>query len=180
MRAADGWSSWRPHGKHCTIRTVWRWLLWPILDQRRAQRVEELGNRVYMLGLKGSALGCCFFPHDIINSRPLTLRRFISLRGPVRKLRSDQGTNFVGASNELTKAWNEIDDEQVRSYLLKNGCDFQFNVPHSSHMGGVWERLIRTTRSILAGLLNQHGMQLDDEGLRTLMQRRWQSSTAGH
>ena len=29
------------------------------------------------------------------------LRRFISLRGPVKHIRSDRGTNFVGACKEL-------------------------------------------------------------------------------
>ena len=36
-------------------------------------------------------------------------------------------------------------------------------------MGGVWERQIRTTRSVLSSLLLEHGSQLDDESLRTLM-----------
>ena len=31
-------------------------------------------------------------------------RRFIGRRGPVRQLRSDQGKNFIGASNELKAA----------------------------------------------------------------------------
>ena len=43
------------------------------------------------------------------------------------------------------------------------------NVPHASHMGGVWERQIRTVRSILSSLLSQHGGQLHDESLNTLM-----------
>lgn len=29
------------------------------------------------------------------------LRRFTALRGPVKEFRSDQGTNFIGAVNEL-------------------------------------------------------------------------------
>ena len=36
-------------------------------------------------------------------------------------------------------------------------------------MGGVWERQIRTVRSVLTGLLQNHASQLDDESLRTLM-----------
>ena len=35
-------------------------------------------------------------------------------------------------------------------------------------MGGLWERLIRTVRSVLSGLLEDHAQQLDDEALRTL------------
>ena len=42
------------------------------------------------------------------------------------------------------------------------------NTPKSSHMGGIWERLIRTVRSVLAGMLQELGTQLDDESLRTL------------
>ena len=36
-------------------------------------------------------------------------------------------------------------------------------------MGGVWERLIRSARSILASLFNDCGKQLDDDSLRTLL-----------
>ena len=43
------------------------------------------------------------------------------------------------------------------------------NVPAASHMGGVWERQIRTVRSVLFSLLASNGSQLDDESLRTLM-----------
>jgi hypothetical protein len=39
----------------------------------------------------------------------------------------------------------------------------------ASHMGGVWERQIRTVRSVLSALLQSNGSQLDDELLRTLM-----------
>ena len=36
-------------------------------------------------------------------------------------------------------------------------------------MGGVWERQIRSARSILAALLKQHGESLNDESLRRLL-----------
>ena len=43
------------------------------------------------------------------------------------------------------------------------------NVPHSSHMGGTWERLIRSVHNALEPLLAKAGSQLDDETLRTFM-----------
>ena len=100
------------------------------------------------------------------------LRRFISRRGPIRQLRSDQGTNFVGARKELAQALSEMDQERIKAKLLEEQCDwfsFKMNVPAASHMGGVWERQIRTVRSVLSSLLNNNGRQLDDESLRTLM-----------
>ena len=100
------------------------------------------------------------------------LRRFISRRGKVRELRSDQGTNFVGAKNELAAALKELDTTPVKEYLSSQDCDwidFNLNTPQASHMGGIWERQIRTTRSVLSSLLLEHGTQLDDEALRMLM-----------
>ena len=99
------------------------------------------------------------------------LRRFKAIRGPIRVLRSDQGTNFVGARKELKEALKEIDNDQVKEFLLQNDCSFSFrmNPPSASHMGGVWERMIRSVRSILDVILSQHGSQLDDESLRTYM-----------
>ncbi|XP_022777858.1 uncharacterized protein LOC111319323 [Stylophora pistillata] len=100
------------------------------------------------------------------------LRRFICRRGPIRQLRSDQGTNFVGAKHELKAAVAELDHKRIKRELLKENCDwftFTMNVPSSSHMGGVWERQIRSVRSVLSPLLQDNSLQLDDESLRTLM-----------
>ena len=43
------------------------------------------------------------------NTFILALRRFICRRGPVRTITSDNGTNFVGADNEMKKAVKKID-----------------------------------------------------------------------
>ncbi|XP_078352700.1 uncharacterized protein LOC144637505 [Oculina patagonica] len=99
-------------------------------------------------------------------------RRFINRRGPVRQLRSDQGTNFVGAKNELEAALMEMNHDTIQRELLITNCDWinwKMNVPHASHMGGSWERQIRTVRSVLSALLQNHGKQLDNESLSTLM-----------
>ena len=97
------------------------------------------------------------------------LRCLIAIRGPVRTLFCDKGTNFVGAANELALSWKQVKDEKVRDFLLSQQCDFHMNTPCSSHMGGTWERQIRTVRSSLQGLLQVHGGRLDTTTLRTLM-----------
>lgn len=99
-------------------------------------------------------------------------RRFICRRGPIRELRSDRGTNFIGGKSELVAALKEMDQDKVSRELLKDNCDFikfNMNVPHASHMGGVWERMIRCVRNALNFLLHSHAQRLDDELLRTLM-----------
>lgn len=99
-------------------------------------------------------------------------RRFVGRRGPVRELRCDRGTNFVGAKSEMDAALQEMNQDKISQHLLKDGCDwieFRFNVPHASHMGGVWERMIRSVRRVLTALLDQSGTQLDDELLHTFI-----------
>lgn len=45
------------------------------------------------------------------------------------------------------------DDTNISKYLNVEGCIWLFNSPHSSHMGGVWERMIGTFRRILDSML---------------------------
>ena len=96
------------------------------------------------------------------------LRPFICRRGPVRQLRSDQGTNFIGAKRELREALQAMDQCKISSEMLKEDCDwvtFMMNPPSASHAGGVWERQIRTVRSVLTALLDGNAGVLDGENL---------------
>ncbi|XP_073667523.1 uncharacterized protein [Paramisgurnus dabryanus] len=93
------------------------------------------------------------------------LRAFIAIRGPVRQLRSDQGTNFVGAKREFAEALKEMNKECLKEF----GCEFIMNTPSASHMGGIWERQIRTIRSVLTSILDQSAQRLDSASLRTFL-----------
>lgn len=104
---------------------------------------------------------------DLTDAFINALRCFIAIRGTVRQIRSDQGSNFVGAKNEMGRALNELDKERVATFLAENRCDFCMNVPDASHVGGVWERQIRTVRSVLGSVLAQSTGRLDDASLRT-------------
>ncbi|XP_065944078.1 uncharacterized protein [Magallana gigas] len=81
------------------------------------------------------------------------LRRFVAIRGSVKEFRSDRGTNFVGSTESLGIDAINVEDRPVNKFLLDNRTVWIFNSPHSSHMGGAWERMIGLTRRILDSLL---------------------------
>ncbi|XP_078330327.1 uncharacterized protein LOC111129274 [Crassostrea virginica] len=85
------------------------------------------------------------------------LKRFIAIRGNVNIFRSDRGTNFVGAVKELNFNAINVEDGPVGNFLLQHKVSWIFNPPHSSHMGGVWERMIGNTRRILDAMLLEYG-----------------------
>ena len=95
------------------------------------------------------------------------LRRFVSRRGQVTHIRSDNGTNLVGAKNELQKAISEWNHNMIQKEMFQKGVQWSFNPPAASHHGGVWERLIRMVRQVLYSILKEQ--ELDDEGLETLL-----------
>ncbi|XP_054611777.1 uncharacterized protein LOC129169411 [Dunckerocampus dactyliophorus] len=98
------------------------------------------------------------------------LRRFFAIRGPAKQLRSDCRTNFIGASKELKLIPPEPGETGIDDYLRKQRCSWVFNPPHSSHMGGSWERMIGIVRRILDSMLLQAGNpKLTHEVLTTLM-----------
>ena len=96
------------------------------------------------------------------------LRKFQALQGPVIQLRSDYGSNFVGARNELEGVLKPCDVSATQRYLLKEGCEWIFNPPHAS--GRAWERMIGVTRRILEAMLAEvSSKHLTHEVLTTLM-----------
>ena len=95
------------------------------------------------------------------------LTRFIARRGRPKRIRSDNGTNFVGADRELNHEIHRWNQRRIQGALNDQGIEWLFNVPGASHTGGAWERQIRSIRRILAGLTREQ--VLTDESLSTLM-----------
>ena len=68
------------------------------------------------------------------------LRRFIGRRGNVCLIRSDNGSNFIGASGELIQAFQEMDHSRISNHLEEHGgkwINWKRNPPLPSNMGGV-------------------------------------------
>lgn len=71
----------------------------------------------------------------------------------VEELSSDCGTNFVGAVDELIIDSIHVGDDSVKPFLNDNRIRWIFDALYSSHMGGVWERMIGVTRRILNSMM---------------------------
>ena len=59
-----------------------------------------------------------------------------------------------------------MDDQEIKAKLLKENIDCIKNPACASNFGGVWERQIRSIRSVMNGLFREHGSRLDEESLR--------------
>ena len=73
------------------------------------------------------------------------LQRFISRRGRCEKLYSDQGTNFVGAYNEIKKIMQYAANQEK--------IDWHFNPPSSPHFGGLWEAGVKAVKTHLTRVI---------------------------
>ncbi|XP_075170474.1 uncharacterized protein LOC142242837 [Haematobia irritans] len=78
----------------------------------------------------------------------IAIRSFMARRGTPREFFSDNGTNFVGAERELRESLSEVDrNEFVRTFTTAN-TKWNFNPPSAPHMGGAWERLVRSVKTV--------------------------------
>ncbi|GBN98446.1 hypothetical protein AVEN_253816-1 [Araneus ventricosus] len=81
----------------------------------------------------------------------LALRRFISRRGRPRTIYCDNGTNFRGASNVLSKLnWSKVPKETRTPKIF-----WKFIPPTAAWWGGWWERLVRTLKNLLKRTLGK-------------------------
>ncbi|XP_058815696.1 uncharacterized protein LOC131679124 [Topomyia yanbarensis] len=96
----------------------------------------------------------------------MAIRRFIGRRGAPVEIRSDRGTNFVGSSNELKQEMGKIERQLAETFTNAN-TKWVFNPPGSPHMGGAWERLVRSVKTALAAM--ESSRTPNEETLATLL-----------
>lgn len=83
----------------------------------------------------------------------LALMRFVSLRGNVKQIRSDNGSNYVGAERnlrEIVKKWNE---KQIHDELRAKNVHWEWQKPYASAQSGIWERRVKETKRHLYAIL---------------------------
>ncbi|XP_075145994.1 uncharacterized protein LOC142220640 [Haematobia irritans] len=95
----------------------------------------------------------------------LCIQNFISRRGSPKEIYTDNGTNFKAVEKILREEKQHIDLHQVFSKY--DDIKWRFNPPAAPHMGGAWERLIRTVKSVLYSMLP--AFKFNDETLRSAL-----------
>lgn len=78
----------------------------------------------------------------------MCFRRFVGRRGAPLEVFSDNGTNFHGAERVLR---NEINRGLSETFTNADTKWF-FNPPAAPHMGGAWERLVRSVKTAMGSI----------------------------
>lgn len=79
-----------------------------------------------------------------------SLRRFFARRGRSKAIYSDNGTNFVGANNDLSELHSLFNSTEkmnkIENYLTNQGIKWHFSPPRTPHFGGVWEAAVKSLK----------------------------------
>ncbi|XP_053691744.1 uncharacterized protein LOC128740235 [Sabethes cyaneus] len=97
----------------------------------------------------------------------MCIRRSIARRGAPSEICSDNGTNFRGAANELQDQLQLINEQCAESFT-NTTTKWYFNPPAAPHMGGVWERLVRSVKVALESFVNAPRVP-DEETFETII-----------
>ncbi|XP_065365403.1 uncharacterized protein LOC135958426 [Calliphora vicina] len=97
----------------------------------------------------------------------MAIRNFTARRGQPREFFSDNGTNFVGADRELQEAFKEVNKNELVRNFTNSITKWNFNPPSAPHMGGAWERLVRSVKTVLYKI--KHERCPCDETLKSMM-----------
>ena len=84
----------------------------------------------------------------------LAFRRLTALRGPVRLIRSDRGSNFLGASSDKEE---KIDEGILSDAIKSKGCDWEFLPARASWMAGAWEAKVGQIKRVLSASMSLLG-----------------------
>ncbi|XP_044762078.1 uncharacterized protein LOC123319271 [Coccinella septempunctata] len=82
------------------------------------------------------------------------LRRFVSRRGRCAHLYSDQGTNFVGSSNEIKN--------MLRDTASAETIEHHFLPGNAPHMGGLWESGIKAVKTHLKRVIGEQVLTYEE------------------
>lgn len=102
-----------------------------------------------------------------MNSCVMAIRNFIGRRGLPLHIYSDNGTNLKAAEKELREAYLNIDFQSLQNEFTSTSMKWTFIPPASPHMGGAWERMVRSIKNVLYQIITPD-QKMNDERLHNL------------
>ena len=85
------------------------------------------------------------------------LQRFTGRRNCPKTLHCDNGSNFVGARNELDALYAFLakteTDDAIRQHLLLDKIEWKFIPAAAPHFGGIWESAVRSMKKHLRRIM---------------------------
>ena len=92
-----------------------------IIKQRRSE-VKQYGAMLTCMNTRAVHIE---ITHSLdTDSFIQAFRRMIARRGNIRTISSDNGSNFIGAENELKRAFEEMDDKKIQVFMQELGGDW--------------------------------------------------------
>ncbi|XP_050295684.1 uncharacterized protein LOC126735659 [Anthonomus grandis grandis] len=93
-----------------------------------------------------------------------TFRRFVSRRGKPSIVRSDNGSNFVGAKSELKELGNLLQNQAsyLKEVFENNGIRWQFIPPRSPNFGGIWKAGVKSCKYHLKRIMGNASLTFED------------------
>ena len=78
------------------------------------------------------------------------LRQFISCRGKPSIMWSNNGTNFVGAANELKELFAFLGEkgtqQKISEFCSSQSINWKFIPERAPHFGGLWEAAVKSSK----------------------------------
>ena len=91
---------------------------------------------------------------------------FVARRGVPKTILSDNGTNFVGAKNELSDLYSMLQSKQSKDAIYHfSAChfiDWKFSPSRSPHFGGMWESRVKIIKTLLRKLVGGHHLTFEE------------------
>ncbi|KAI5748201.1 hypothetical protein M8J77_022994 [Diaphorina citri] len=93
-------------------------------------------------------------------------KRFLSRRGAVSVMYSDNGKNYIGASNKLDDIYRVLQSQSFNQALgeelARRRIQWSFLPPLSPHMGGIWEGNIRMVKQHLLKVIGSQILTFEE------------------
>lgn len=93
--------------------------------------------------------------------------RFVARRGECTRMFSDNGTSFIGAEKEISRAYAEWRKDGTVDRIANKGTEWTFMTPAAPHQGGIYEAAVKSMKHHLRRVIGARTM--DFESLRTLL-----------